>query len=826
MKEFETDGSNEAPGKYNMHEIKEAAEDRWPEVISKVANIDVDVLDGAHHPCPKCGGDDRFNLARDRTGGCYCNECQPGTGDGIQTIKWLSGKPFNEVIIEVAEFLGIKKSAQGKRNTIRFIKDRDEWFNEWCSNRMPIKVASLKAVGAKCAKLWAGDNVIAIPVLGETLDIDKPVNWVISRVDGEKIQLGKELVSRMTMPKGKAGIIGMLKLWEQDGATWWKTEGPTDLLSLLSMPGFPAEGHAVFTTAFGAKEKPPKWILKMMKDQFVNVVHDADKPGQEGALWIGGKRRRRPGWCPQLADVAAQVKNVTLPFPVEETNGKDLRDFAMGGGKFEELTSLANQSLIVGKMKTSSVEEDDADPDRLATVILGRYADEHGGILKFYNGTWRRWKRGQYRTLTFEEMLSKNWITVRDELEHCWRDRGSSSEDPVSHVSMTLVRNVMAAMQSKCLVSSSVDMPCWLPDRSHPNYVSCGNGIINMDAIAAGHPREAWLIDHSPQWFSDTQIGYDFDPDASCPTFDGYLEKCLESDGDRIAILQEFAGYCLMNGNPFQRFLVLEGEGANGKGAFFTVMRAMLGDVNVSGVQLHEFANEFNLGSTLGKVLNIAADVDTIDRVAEGPLKSFTGGDAMCFNRKFKNPIVTVPTAKLMMGWNQRPKIRDRSQGIWRRMIIVPFDYVIPEKERVGGMTMVEWWIETGEMPGVLNWSIAGMRRLIKQGGFSASKASEEAVEEYRIDSNPAKEFLLEHLGECTHGSVVCTEVYRWYREWCLQLHRGDLGCSEFGKEVHRVFPHIRKSRPRAEGKRDRHYVGIAWTTDNVLGKPIDRDLW
>lgn len=75
-----------------FEDLKARCEGRWPEIISAVCIVDPAILDGGHHPCPKCGGRKRFNLCREGTGGIFCNDCNPsGTGDGIGTIEWFLG---------------------------------------------------------------------------------------------------------------------------------------------------------------------------------------------------------------------------------------------------------------------------------------------------------------------------------------------------------------------------------------------------------------------------------------------------------------------------------------------------------------------------------------------------------------------------------------------------------------------------------------------------------------------------------------------------------------------------------------------------------------
>lgn len=103
------------------------------------------------------------------------------------------------------------------------------------------------------------------------------------------------------------------------------------------------------------------------------------------------------------------------------------------------------------------------------------------------------------------------------------------------------------------------------------------------------------------------------------------------------------------------------------KSVMCSVLTAVLGEGNVSHTPLEAFGLRFSLMPTLGKLANIASEVGELDRVAEGFLKSFTSGDRMQFERKFKEPIEAIPTAKLVLATNNRPRFSDRSGGLWIR---------------------------------------------------------------------------------------------------------------------------------------------------------------
>src|SRR5262249_35352780 len=158
-----------------------------------------------------------------------------------------------------------------------------------------------------------------------------------------------------------------------------------------------------------------------------------------------------------------------------------------------------------------------------------------------------------------------------------------------------------------------------------------------------------------------------------CPTWLGMLDRCLEGDAERIALAQEWAGYCLTRNTDAQQFLIAFGDGGNGKSAFGAGLTAMLGEGNVSHVGLEAFGERFGLMPPVGKLITLTDGLGELDRCAEGKLKWFTAGSQVTIDRKGIAPLEVVPTAKLMFNTNAPPKFSDRTDGVWRRLILMPF---------------------------------------------------------------------------------------------------------------------------------------------------------
>lgn len=487
--------------------------------------------------------------------------------------------------------------------------------------------------------------------------------------------------------------------------------------------------------------------------------------------------------------------------------------------------AIDQTEIVSAKGKPSEyIEEAEDDPQRLARINIQKYKKEHAGRLVYWRDEWWKWKEGRYRKIETPELRAKVWQSVHTEFVACYKARRATGDDkPVRKVSRAIVSNVIGAMESICTLPDSVMMPSWLPDRSERNYLSVRNGVLDMDQLFQG--KDDCLQPLSDDWFCGFQLDYPFDPSADCPIWLRFIHSAMDGDQERMAILQEWAGYCLTGRNEYQRFLAMEGDGGNGKTVYTAGITAMLGSENISRVALEKFGGQFDLSTTVGKAVNICGDVGELDRAAEAELKQFTGGDVMQFDRKNKTPMTARPTAKLILSWNLRPRFADRSDGLWRRMVLIPFNHKPKSSEIVRGMDDAKWWIENGQAPGILLWAIAGLRRLREQGDFTKSAIVQAAVLDYQIGANPALEFLNEYIEAEEDAKVSKIRLYELYQHFCKKTgNKYPLNQRAFGRELRKRFPTVVDSKMSIGNVRETAYAGIRFSTDMIMNMSVDAD--
>ncbi len=441
--------------KLDTEAVRQAAAGRWLEVLTSVAGLSEEILDGQHHPCPKCGGDDRFRLIDKDAGAVLCNQCfSTKNGDGFAAVAWSRGVKFPEAVKQVAEWLGVAATKGGDSDPakdLRWMPWSNNLARHFCAAKKPITEASLLAAGARMARYKDKFTVIALPIIGATLDVSKPVGWAIYNYnaaplpkwnkDGEVVGQVKVKITYGSKP----GLVGVHAI-ERIGVAGlpelvWKVEGITDLLAMLSiMPEEHRDRHLVLTNANGAGETP-RWPATVLAPINSLVVHDADVPGQTGA----------ENWTKQIAaqnPAGVTTKNVLLPYEVEEKHGKDLRDFFSEGNGYGALLTLADATSAIEVKRTATGE---VDPESISYPYQERILkklqlevlleDEEGRVRVF--STFLR-KSSWIRKIEWLKSESMIQICGSPAIEHI-----SIDPDGEETFSMSDVRKALALAASK-----------------------------------------------------------------------------------------------------------------------------------------------------------------------------------------------------------------------------------------------------------------------------------------------------------------------------------------------------------------------------------------
>ena len=303
---------------------------------------------------------------------------------------------------------------------------------------------------------------------------------------------------------------------------------------------------------------------------------------------------------------------------------------------------------------------------------------------------------------------------------------------------------------------------------------------------------------HTPDFYSTVRIPVIYDPSSTCPQIDKFFREVLPADC--LDLMDEIAGYCLIQTTRFQRAFMLTGSGANGKSTLLNLLTEFLGDANVSKVPLQELdENRFKRAELFGKLANIFADLDSRALQASTYFKTIVTGDPIDAERKFKDPFSFRPFCKLIFSANEIPKSNDRTFAYYRRWIIIPFpnkfEGTKDNKNLIDELTTPE------ELSGLFNRALRGLERLIRRQEFSENETTRKALERYKTQNDNVKEFLEEHCEVRMESEVEREDLYGRYKNFCEVNKYGATSQRRFNERIEALYPQVKKDRANDDKK-------------------------
>ncbi|WKY49084.1 phage/plasmid primase, P4 family [Eubacteriaceae bacterium ES3] len=291
---------------------------------------------------------------------------------------------------------------------------------------------------------------------------------------------------------------------------------------------------------------------------------------------------------------------------------------------------------------------------------------------------------------------------------------------------------------------------------ANPFIINVKNGLYNV--------IDDTLTDHAPDYYSTVQLNVSYDPKATCPRFVKYLHEVL--DKNQIPLIQEMIGYFLVPITRAQKCFVIVGTGGSGKSQLLLVLNEiLLGSHNVSNVAWQALNERFKTAELFGKLANIFADLPTKNIDDNGIFKALVGEDYLTVEKKNKNPFSFQSTARLLFSCNSIPRnYGDKSEGFYRRLIIVRFDHAVPENSKDPEL-LDKLQLEAD---GIFLFALEGLKRLINNHyRFSETNVNKEELQQYREESNSVLSFVKECCLVEVSREVGSTELFNAYKGYC-----------------------------------------------------------
>lgn len=453
-----------------------------------------------------------------------------------------------------------------------------------------------------------------------------------------------------------------------------------------------------------------------------------------------------------------------------------------------------------------TVALDDKNPLRSALAYVDQaYRLEHILTLRHHSGVFYRWK-------TDTSYRQHEDATLRADLYRFLSQATLAGTDKPFLPTSSKVSDVIDALRAVSHLPTATPPPCWLDGATGYDALDvlpCLNGLLHLPTRSVLPP--------SPQFFAISGIDFSYDLQAPPPLYWlRFLHELWPDDADSQETLQEWIGYLLTLRTHFQKMLLLVGPKRSGKGTIGRVIRHLVGSTHVAGPTLANLSEQFGLAVLVDKSVALIADARISGRadmaVLSERLLSISGEDTLSIPRKFLGDWTGKLPTRFMLMTNELPRIEDASGALASRFLVLVLQHSFYGREDHDLFARF-----LPELPGILNWALDGLERLRARGRFQQPAASAAIIQEFEDLGSPIAAFLRDCAIVKSGLQIRKDKLYDAWKTWCKDTGREHPGTTQtFGRNLRAALPFVGEGRPRVDGERAEHYIGVALRSDET----------
>lgn len=332
---------------------------------------------------------------------------------------------------------------------------------------------------------------------------------------------------------------------------------------------------------------------------------------------------------------------------------------------------------------------------------------------------------------------------------------------------------------------------------SDANLIAFKNGIYDL--------VNDTILPFSPETIITNKIKWDYNPEAYSELVDNTLNKIACNDTQVRQLLEEAIGYCLYRRNELGKAFILIGDQSNGKSTFLDMVKTMLGEDNISSLDLGELGDRFKTAELFGKLANIGDDIGDEFIPNAAVFRKLVTGERLSVERKGQDPFEFNNYSKMLFSANNIPRMKDKTGAVQRRLVIIPFDARFTAEDpdfdpyikyKLRDQECMEYLIKIG---------LEGLKRVLKNQQFTTSDRVVKELTEYEEANNPILGFFNE-IGIEEVENEATRDIYKRYQVYCSENNLQALSNIEFSKQVKAKFGFDIVDR-KIDGKKYRVFV-------------------
>ena len=309
-----------------------------------------------------------------------------------------------------------------------------------------------------------------------------------------------------------------------------------------------------------------------------------------------------------------------------------------------------------------------------------------------------------------------------------------------------------------------------------------------------------------PEIIEFGRISVTYDPSAYCADLDKMLNRVFLGDREVINLFEEMLGAVLLKHNRYQKAFLFTGKGSNGKSTILDLIKTFLGINNYATSSLEEVTGRFNRVLLENKYANIGDDIDNVTIKDTGTLKKMIAGNAITVENKGEQGYTTELYATHIYSANEIPRSFDKTDGFYRRWLIIPFNAKFSVTDEDYDPMIVDKITTATALSYLLNLAVRGAQRLMRSGHFTEPQSVKEALEAYKADNSTVLSWIEDKDLDADYFLDNPRDLtYSEFSDWCKVSgvqSKMVTGKKTFFKEVAAKFDFEDKPRQKADGKR------------------------
>ncbi|MDC3267870.1 phage/plasmid primase, P4 family [bacterium] len=266
------------------------------------------------------------------------------------------------------------------------------------------------------------------------------------------------------------------------------------------------------------------------------------------------------------------------------------------------------------------------------------------------------------------------------------------------------------------------------------------------------------------------------DYSISCPTWMAHLRLCFGDDergAEAIEMFQRLLGYGITGLSTEAVMPFLYGMGNNGKSVTMNILKFILGEyagtMNSEILMPRSEPNLRGQAELAGKRLVVLTEPGSKQKIDSSKLKELTGNDEVVGCRVYERQFTFAPSWLFLCPTNYKPQCHETDEGVWRRILLVPFEKDITEElAKVGKKPDPDFFEKLqAEAMGIFKWLTDGSQKYFQHKDFAVPEWIKELTAEYRESQDIFKVFVDENLVKAPALSITLKDLH------CLAKENG-----------------------------------------------------